>query len=292
MKAVHHHLALRFSAACAGAWLVCAMGLGCLVGAEGEVATGDQGRRESTGSDLLVEELQFAVETAHRRIEALEKQLEGSDQPGNRGVAASLAAANREAEQYRVRYRDLLVRVESLGLATIRSDRALEDRMIKAVRERQHYVESTQESQEQIMRLSEAVVDYLKVSTGSNPEVRLRLESELRRADEVLGLGQVRRVAVDGSGAFPEGTANLGDGHVVGFKAELKLAVIDIGSRSGVKVGMPLNIVRKDRLVGTALVVDVRDTVSGALVQEYFREGDRVEIRDRVEPRTIATSDL
>jgi hypothetical protein len=55
---------------------------------------------------------------------------------------------------------------------------------------------------------------------------------------------------------------------------------------------MPLNIVRKDRLVGTALVVDVRDSVSGALVQEYFREGDRVEIRDRVEPRTIATSDL
>jgi hypothetical protein len=292
MNAVLHRLALRFSAACAGAWLVCVMGLGCLVAAEGEVAAGDQGRAESVGPDLLVEELQFAVETAHRRIEALEKQLEGSGQPGNQDVAASLAAANREAEQYRVRYRDLLVRVESLGLATIRSDRALEDRMIKAVRERQHYVESTQESQEQIMRLSEAVVDYLKVSTCSDPEVRLRLESELRRADEVLGLGQVRRASVDDSGAFPEGVANLGDGHVVGFKAELKLAVIDIGSRSGVKVGMPLNIVRKDRLVGTALVVDVRDSVSGALVQEYFREGDRVEIRDRVEPRTIATSDL
>jgi len=95
------------------------------------------------------------------RIEALEKQLEETNQGGQEALATSLAAATREAEQYRIRYRDLLVRVESLGLATIRSDSALEDRVIKAVRERQYYLEKNQASLEQIMRLSEAVVDYL-----------------------------------------------------------------------------------------------------------------------------------
>jgi hypothetical protein len=157
--------------------------------------------------------------------------------------------------------------------------------MIKAVRERQHYLEQSQQSQEQIMRLSDAVMDYLKSSSSSNPEVRLKLEAELRKADEVLGFADMRRPVADDR-------RSLGEGHVVGYKAELRLAVIDIGARSGVKVGMPLNIVRKDRLVGTALVVDVRDSVSGALVQEYFREGDRVEVRDRVEPRTIPATNL
>jgi hypothetical protein len=38
--------------------------------------------------------------------------------------------------------------------------------------------------------------------------------------------------------------------------------------------------------VGTALVVDVREDLAGALVQELLREGDRVELQDRVEPRT------
>ncbi len=246
---------------------------------------GSQTEAPLLGTELLNEELQFALETAHRRIEALEKQLEGKSRGGQAALVASLAAANREAEQYRIRYRDLLVRVESLGLATIRSDSALEDRMIKAVRERQHYLEQTQQSQEQIMRLSDAVMDYLKVSTSSTPEVRLKLEAEMRRADEVLGFAGLRRPVADDR-------RSLGEGHVVGYKADLRLAVIDIGARNGVRVGMPLNIVRKDRLVGTALVVDVRDSVSGALVQEYFREGDRVEVRDRVEPRTIPAANL
>lgn len=240
------------------------------------------------GAQLIQEELQFALETAHHRIESLEKQLESrgqSGESGQEGMAASLAAANREAEQYRIRYRDLLVRVESLGLATIRSDSALEDRVIKAVRERQHYLEMHQSSQEQIMRLSEAMVDYLKVSSCSNPEVRLKLEAELRRADEVLGFGRLKP-------ADQDKRRSLGEGQVVGYKADLKLAVIDIGLRSGVKVGMPLNIVRRDRVVGTALVVDVRDNVAGALIQEYFREGDKVEVQDRVEPRTIGTTNL
>lgn len=288
MKPTLQLSAALLARACAGLCVVAGLLPGAVQLGAGEAVT-------APGADLLIEELQFALETAHRRIEALEKQLANAGPGGDAGqgtLAASLAAANQEAEQYRVRYRDLLVRVESLGLATIRSDRALEDRMIKAVRERQHYLERTEESQEQMMRLSEAVMDYLKASSSTSPDVRLRLEAELRRADEVLGLGQVRRSTLDSVVGETGGSANLGDGHVVGFKSELRLAVIDIGSRNGIRVGMPLNIVRKDRVVGTAMVVDVRDTVSGALVEEYFREGDRVEVRDRVEPRTIAGSDL
>ena len=237
------------------------------------------------GSQLLQEEMQFALETAHHRIEALEQQLQAGGIGEEGGIASSLAAANREAEQYRVRYRDLLVRVESLGLATIRSDSALEDRVLKAVRERQHYLESHQEAQEQVMRLSEAVVDYLKVSTSTDADTRLKLEAELRRADEILGFGQMKS-------SQPDSRRTLGEGQVIGYKSDLRLAVIDIGVHSGVKVGMPLNIVRKDRLVGTALVVDVRDSVAAALIQEYIREGDRVEVQDRVEPRTEGAANL
>lgn len=252
---------------------------------DGRAGAGDVVKGSSADSSLLREELQFALETAHRRIGELESELQAQPHPSNDKLVAALVAANREAEQYRIRYRDLLVRMESLGLATIRSDQALEDRMIKAVRERQYYLDQNQKALEQLMRLSEAVVDYLKVSTASSADVRLRLEAELRKTDDALGFGQVRP-------NVREDQRTLSDGRVVGYKADLKLAVIDMGTRHGVRVGMPLNIARKDRLVGTALVVDVRDGVAGALVQEFIREGDRVELQDRVEPRIMSGTDL
>jgi uncharacterized coiled-coil protein SlyX len=235
--------------------------------------------QESGGSELLIEELRFALETADRRISELEAQLAAPAERSREALSAALAAANREAEEYRVRFRDLLVRVESLGLATVRSDRALEDRLLLAVRERQSYLEKHQGALEQMMRLTEAVVNYLKASGEEAADARSRLEAELRRTDETLGFG----FREDRS---PERAKALTDGRVIGAKGELGLVVVDVGRRSGVRVGMPLNVYRKDRLVGTALVVDVREDLAGALVQELLREGDRVELQDRVEPRT------
>ncbi len=222
-------------------------------------------------------ELELALEAAHRKIEQLEEKLalrDESDMP----IELALAEANKESEEFRELYRDLQLRVEELGLETIRSDRALQDRLIKAVRERQMYKERTTEAFEQLIRLSEAVMDYVKTATAGDPVARLEVEAALRATDELLGYSGSRKAVLR--------EVDINDGQVISFKEDLRLAVLDIGRRSGVRIGMPVEILRKDRSVGTAVVVDVRDSISGAIIQETFQPGDRVQVRDRVKPRT------
>ena len=222
-------------------------------------------------------ELELALEAANKKIEQLEEKLALRDEK-DVPIESALAEANRESEEFRQLYRDLQLKVEELGLETIRSDKALQDRLIKAVRERQMFKDRNKEAYEQLIKLSEAVMDYVKTATAGDPQARLRVEGELRRTDELLGFGGVKKA--------PIREVDINDGQVISFKDELRLAVLNIGRRSGVRVGMPIEILRKDRSVGTALVVDVRDAISGAIIQETFREGDRVQVRDRVKPKT------
>lgn len=224
-------------------------------------------------------ELELALEAANRKIEQLEEKLalrSEKDMP----IEVALAESNKEADEFRELYRDLQLRIEELGLETIRSDKALQERLIKAVRERQMFKDRNDEAYNQLMKLSEVVMDYVKTATAGDPAARLAVEAELRATDELLGFGGVRKA--------PLLNVDINDGQVVSFKNDLRLAVVNIGRRSGARVGMPVEIFRKDRAIGTALIVDVRDSISGAIVQETFREGDRVQVRDRVKPRTTA----
>ena len=72
---------------------------------------------------------------------------------------------------------------------------------------------------------------------------------------------------------------------MVSRDSEIALVVIDIGKNSGVRVGMPLDILRVNRPIGSALVVDVRDSVCGALVHDLISGDDDAKVGDRVRPR-------
>ena len=66
---------------------------------------------------------------------------------------------------------------------------------------------------------------------------------------------------------------------------EIGLIVLNVGRKGGVRVGMPLEILRTDRRIGTALVVDVRDSICGAVLNKLVSENDDVKIGDRIQPR-------
>ena len=70
-------------------------------------------------------------------------------------------------------------------------------------------------------------------------------------------------------------------------KVEMRLEgliILNIGKKSGVRVGMPLRILRADQLIGSALVVDVRESITGAVLQKIAAEGEDVKVGDRIEP--------
>jgi hypothetical protein len=57
----------------------------------------------------------------------------------------------------------------------------------------------------------------------------------------------------------------------------------NLGAQQGVKIGMPLRVVRSGRNIATLRVVDVREKISGAVVQEMDSEKDKIRVGDRLQ---------
>ena len=71
-------------------------------------------------------------------------------------------------------------------------------------------------------------------------------------------------------------------GQLISIKANLSLVVINLGSSSGVKLGMPMQIVRNKQVIGHIRVVDVRDKIAGAVIQDLVSQKETFIIGDRV----------
>ena len=83
----------------------------------------------------------------------------------------------------------------------------------------------------------------------------------------------------------PAESGSLLDGSVIGLKEEWSFVVGNFGAREGVKIGMPLRVKRGDEVLARLRVVDVRERICGAVIQESGKEkikvGDRLEVDAR-----------
>jgi len=184
----------------------------------------------------------------------------------------SLAASNVEAEVFRRKYSDLHLRMEALGLESANRDRVkLEQRLLNAVSDLRLMQKERERYRDQMLGLSEAILHLLKTSTGGDAQARMEVETQLRRSSELAAKSQ----------NFPEETATLMDGRVISVKEEWSLVVGNIGEKQGVKIGMPMRVTRADKLIATLRVVDVRQRICGAVIQEMGSRkiivGDRLQ---------------
>jgi hypothetical protein len=184
----------------------------------------------------------------------------------------SLAASNVEVEVLRRKYSDLQLRMEALGLESANKDRAkLEQRLLAAVSDLRLLQKEREQYRDQVLGLSEAVLHLLKTSTGGDAQARMEVEAQLRSSSELATKAQ----------SSAEETATLMDGRVVSVKEEWSLVVGNIGEKQGVKIGMPLRVLRADKLIATLRVVDVRQRICGAVIQEMgsgkIKVGDRLQ---------------
>ena len=127
-----------------------------------------------------------------------------------------------------------------------------------------------------VLALSEAVVRFLKVSTTEDADARLALEEQLRHANSAL------TGANDPSKGPAATNPTITDAAVINIKDELSLIVANVGSKHGVKVGMPFTVLRNNLIVGTIRVVDVRERICGALVQNLTSEKEKIRVGDRL----------
>src|SRR6185312_5080626 len=101
-------------------------------------------------------------------------------------LTSSLAESNAEAELFRRKYSDLELRMEALGLESANKDRTkLEQRLLTAVSDLQLAQKERDEFRDQMLRLNESMLRYLKTSQGGDAQARMDVEAQLRKANEI-----------------------------------------------------------------------------------------------------------
>jgi hypothetical protein len=206
--------------------------------------------------------------------EELRRQL-SLQQESVKTLTDSLAESNAEAEVFRRKYADLQSRMEALGLDSASKDRAkIEQRLLAAVSDLQLAQKERAQYREQLLRLTESMLNLLKTSTGGDAQARAELEAQLRSTNELVAKTNE---------AVPPTEPSLMDGSVISVKDEWSLVVGNLGEKQGVKIGMPLRVLRGDKVIATLRVVDVRQKICGAVIQEIDSKSDKIRVGDRLQ---------
>lgn len=192
-----------------------------------------------------------------------------------KSLTDSLGIANSEAEMFKRQSADLALKLEALGIPGVENDQSkIEQRLLAAVRDLRLLKKQNEDAVNQLVRLTEAVQVLIKSTEEIDPQIRLTVETELRKTNAVLG---------NPGGAKVEGIEpTLNDGMVVDVKEDLSLIVGNIGEKQGVRVGMPFQVWREDKRIGEARVVDVRERICGAIIQNLESEKIPIKAGDRL----------
>jgi hypothetical protein len=209
-----------------------------------------------------------------RQNEDLQRQLLIAQQ-SLKALTSSLAESNAEAELFRRKYSDLQLQMEALGLASANKDRAkLEQRLLAAVSDLQLAQKERDAYRDQMLRLDEAMLCYLKTSQSADAKARMDVETQLRSIDKLV-------TKSTNAPDLPE--PSLMDGSVISVKDEWSFVVGNLGETQGVKIGMPMRAMRGDKRIATLRVIDVRQRICGAVVQEMDSKTDRIKVGDRLQ---------
>ena len=205
--------------------------------------------------------------------EELRRQL-AIQQESLKTLTTSLAESNAEAELFRRKYSDLELRMEALGLPSADKNRAkLEQRLLAAVSDLQLAQKERDQFRDQMLRLNEAMFRYLKTSQGGDAQARMDVEAQLRGTSEI----------VTGTGERPAPAPGLMDGSVISVKEEWSFVVGNVGENQGVKIGMPMRVMRGDRKIASLRVIDVRQKICGAVIQEMDSAKEKIKVGDRLQ---------
>jgi hypothetical protein len=230
----------------------------------------------SSLSESKIENAEHAVtaEALLEQNEQLRRQL-SIEQESLKTLTSSLAESNAEAELFRRKYSDLELRMEALGLASANKDRAkLEQRLLAAVSDLQLAQKERDKYRDQMLRLNEAMLRYLKTSQGGDAQARMDVETQLRSTNDL----------VTRSASAPDAPQpSLMDGSVISVKDEWSFVVGNLGEKQGVKIGMPMRVMRDDRKIATLRVIDVRQKICGAVIQEMDSGKDKIRVGDRLQ---------
>jgi len=235
-----------------------------------------------TDLDIEYTEAKVALESSERENAALHQQL-ALVQQQVAALTESLALANSESEIFKRETGDLKLRLEALGLDAASPDKAaLEQRLLKAVGDLKIVEDQKQKLSDQLIRINEAILRYVKSASSVDGDARMALETEMRSSTGLLGIAGASGQPVPDT----DPAGSLTDARVISVKDELALVVANLGRLQGAKIGMPFQVWHEGRKIGIVRIVDVREKISGAVIQS-LDPSEKVQVGDtlRVDAR-------
>lgn len=228
-------------------------------------------RSQSSNPEVL--ELRAALKMTRDTLERSESQ--------RRELIQSLAEAVRVSEEQAFAAREVQEKMEAFGVDLFSSSRdSLEQRLLKAVRDLDIVRQESQRRREAIHDLSEAFLNYLATTPEAGDEAKAMAREAIGKAGKSLEeLVVPSQVPV----------RRLEKARIVSVDSSIGLIVLDTGRKSGVRVGTPITVERGDQPIYTALIVEVRDSISGALLQDKVGNQGEARVGDRIRPLVTET---
>jgi hypothetical protein len=188
----------------------------------------------------------------------------------------NLTASSGEAYAFRCQAIDYKLRFEALGIPLSGSQNSIEQRLLASVNDLRLVSDKRSLLRDTLVRLCDAVLAFERSAVSGNADARLALEVEMRGASKALSSDLQKSVK------SATGAVSLTEGSVVSIREDLALIVGNFGATSGVKSGMPFRVSRGAQLIATVRVVDVRERIFGAVIENLNTENEKVRVGDHL----------
>lgn len=221
-------------------------------------------------------ELRAALDASLKQVKELKSENDKLIQV-NINLRNSLMASNAESEEFRSSYSKMRLQLEALGIEAITDgDKGVESRLLKAMNDIRLLEEDNMRISEALINLSDKALQLIDQSKGNEKNsdgLKVLLGSAVDDADKALGIGVGQEISGNIRGTIHEAK-------IISVKNDYGMVVFNVGRDAGAKIGMPFRLFRKDRPVGSSIVVDVRDNVSAALIKEINKKEDYPKVGD------------
>lgn len=188
-------------------------------------------------------------------FERLQTQLV-EERARNQALQRSLAEANKAEREATQQLNQVRARLEALGKNLLDGG---DDRLVQAAADLQIARERTTEVESAATRLAVTVQDFMRQAVVSDPDARLRLEIAVRELDAALGFRQKPRPDVR--------SGSLQEARIVNVDQETGMLVLNLGDDQGARIGMTFRLLRGQEPYATAILADVRRSISGAFIE-------------------------
>lgn len=194
-------------------------------------------------------------------------------------LGESLAEAKSEAATLRKRCQEL--QQQGVMLTTAGDAVKLNAQLADAAAALQRSEQERSRLLEQLQRLNAVLEQALRGPDSMSLIQRAQALAEAERVKRTLAAEKPAAKKMLPAAVQQTAAPTLESAQVLSLNWSLQLAVINLGSEQGVRLGMPFAVMRGDRVIARLKVVEVRKKISGAVI-ELIDRGNAVKVGDRV----------